>query len=340
MLFKNKNGEIRSGWSLLLSLALFFLVQFVVALVLGIIFGLQVGLDYQLNNTEAYIESLQQLVEAPLTKCIIYTLMIGLLFLLFRQLYKRPIRQMGFHATGWGPQLMLGGLFGTVMCALSVVILLVTGTAHLTNINGAGILQGSFWIGLVFYGFVGFNEEQLSRGFMMTALKTTRNKWAIIFVPAVLFGLLHAANPNVSIFSLINIALIGVLFAYLFIKTGRLWAPIGFHFAWNFVQGYIFGLPVSGTDIPSSALLSTTVTGANWLTGGAFGVEGGAVCTLMIVLGILFIHFCIKAPKNPEDFWRIDGDLPLTQGVAATETDPEIDSATPLTDATDVDMTS
>jgi len=97
----------------------------------------------------------------------------------------------------------------------------------------------------------------------------------------------------------------------MFIKTGRLWASIGFHFSWNFVQGFIFGIPVSGVFLPESALMSTVLIGPVWLTGGAFGVEGGAVCTLVLLLGLLFIHFCVKPPDNPEKFWRIDGDLPL-----------------------------
>ena len=96
----------------------------------------------------------------------------------------------------------------------------------------------------------------------MTTLKTTRCKWAIIGIPSVLFGLMHIFNPNAAALPIFNVALIGVLFSYLFIKTGRLWAPIGFHFTWNFFQGYIFGVPVSGTNVPASALMSTVFTGS------------------------------------------------------------------------------
>jgi hypothetical protein len=119
-------------------------------------------------------------------------------------------------------------------------------------------------------------------------------------------------NYNVTFFSLANIALIGVLFAFLLIKTGRLWAPIGFHIAWNFVQGYIFGIPISGSS-NDTALLNTTFSGPDLLTGGAFGAECGAACTLIIILGMLFVQFVIKPPKNPKEFWSMDGDLPLTR---------------------------
>jgi hypothetical protein len=38
----------------------------------------------------------------------------------------------------------------------------------------------------------------------------------------------------------------GVLLAAAFVVTRRLWFPIGMHFAWNFTQGGIFGVAVSG----------------------------------------------------------------------------------------------
>ena len=231
------------------------------------------------------------------------------MLLLFWLVYKRPIRQVGLHTAGWYKHLLFGGAFGTAAILLATIILLVTGTARFDSADWNGLLNALFWIGLMRYIFVGFFEELLSRGVMMTALKTTRNKWIIIFLPAVIFGLLHALNDNVTFFSLCNIALVGVLFAYLFIRTGRLWAPIGFHITWNFVQGNVLGIPVSGGS--DFSVIQTLFTGPDWLTGGAFGVEGGAACTLVLALGLAFVHFCIK---QRDYCWRIDSDLPLTRG--------------------------
>ena len=55
----------------------------------------------------------------------------------------------------------------------------------------------------------------------------------------------------------------------------RLWLAIGVHAAWNFVEGGVFGIPVSGYAIPG--WLRSTLTGEEWLTGGAFGPEGSLV---------------------------------------------------------------
>ena len=73
---------------------------------------------------------------------------------------------------------------------------------------------------------------------------------------AVLFGLLGA--------------MLGVGLVY----TGRLALPIGFHIAWNFFQGGVFGFPVSGGD-QQVALLTVDDRGPALWTGGAYGPEGG-----------------------------------------------------------------
>jgi hypothetical protein len=103
------------------------------------------------------------------------------------------------------------------------------------------------------------------------------------------------------------------MFSFMLIKTGRIWAPIGFHMPWNIFQGYISGVPVSGSPVPDSALFKVALSGSEWLTGGNFGAEGGAACTLVVLLGVLFVHFVVKPPSNPQEFWTMDGDLPLTR---------------------------
>ena len=68
--------------------------------------------------------------------------------------------------------------------------------------------------------------------------------------------------------------LVGVPLSVAYLRTRALWMPVGIHFAWNYVQGFIFGLPVSGFRLPTS-VLTARVHGAAWLTGSAYGPEGG-----------------------------------------------------------------
>ena len=47
--------------------------------------------------------------------------------------------------------------------------------------------------------------------------------------------------------------------------TGRIWASIGMHAAWNFTQGEIYDIPVSGTEV--HGLLNARLVGPPLLTG-------------------------------------------------------------------------
>jgi len=290
-LFKNRYGEIRSGWTLFLS----GIVLFMVMLLVGISIVLMTG------------DGALRLFNTPFVD---YPLMSIAVLLLFWIIYKRPINQMGFYVNGWFKQLILGITFGTVSITSIIVIMFASGLMQFTNVNFHNLTNYQFWAGLLVFMFVGFFEELFARGFIMTALKTTRNEWVIVLLSSLIFAALHIANPSTTPFALINITLIGVLIAYLFIKTGRLWASIGIHFAWNFVQGNIFGSLVSGIDTIS--IIQIEVSGADWLTGGEFGLEGGAICTFIVLLGLVYVHFGIKQNKA---FWRTDSDMPLTRGL-------------------------
>ena len=82
----------------------------------------------------------------------------------------------------------------------------------------------------------------------MSTMESRGNpKWLIYVISAVVFSLAHGMNPNVGIFGLVNIALVGILFAYMFDATKSLWLPIGYHITWNYFQGNVFGFAVSGT---------------------------------------------------------------------------------------------
>ena len=79
-------------------------------------------------------------------------------------------------------------------------------------------------------------------------------------------------NEGESVVSSLSIAVeAGVLLGAGYMLTRRLWFVWGLHFAWNVVQGGVFGAAVSGTTVPG--LLRSEATGEDWLTGGKFGPE-------------------------------------------------------------------
>ena len=60
-----------------------------------------------------------------------------------------------------------------------------------------------------------------------------------------------ALNPNAWSSPLIGVNLFGagVLLALAYMLSGNIWFPTVVHFAWNFAQGVLLGIPVSGIAI-------------------------------------------------------------------------------------------
>ena len=99
-----------------------------------------------------------------------------------------------------------------------------------------------------------------------------------------------------------NTILAGIWLAIAVYKTRALWMAIGLHFGWNATMGVGLGIPVSGAGGDGSPLelasaLSTTLTGPNWYTGGAYGLEGSAGCTAALVLACVV---SMVLPQRPQ----------------------------------------
>nr|WP_321412929.1 CPBP family intramembrane glutamic endopeptidase [uncultured Allomuricauda sp.] len=84
-------------------------------------------------------------------------------------------------------------------------------------------------------------------GVILRNFMESMNKYVALLVSALLFALMHAANPKLSLIGNINLFLAGVVLGLPYIYTKNLMFPIAFHFSWNFFQS-LFGFNVSGLD--------------------------------------------------------------------------------------------
>lgn len=309
-MLKNKFAEIRCGWPIAIFFALYFLYQILSSVVLSVMMLVIVGPE---NVFSASPDTLADLSAAfaphPLTLLISNVLIALMIVLLFKLLYKRPLSQMGLKRRGTAREFFCGCILGILAIGLVFVVLLLLGQIRIVSFTPRYIVSVHFLLSLAAFLAVGFCEEMMSRGFLMTVLKTTRNKYIIVLLPQVLFALLHALNPNVTALSLANIFLIGIVFSLQFIKTGKLWLPIGLHFTWNFFQGNVLGLQVSGIETPS--VIQIQDTGSRFLNGGAFGAEGGIIVTAVSLLLAAHAVFLLKGSREN---WTFESDLPLTRG--------------------------
>ena len=153
-------------------------------------------------------------------------------------------------------------------------------------------------------GSAAFLEELIFRLIIFKLTEEALGSWIALVVQAVLFGALHFGNPNASVFSSVAIMVeAGVLLAAAFMVTRRVWLIFGLHLAWNFVQSTVFGLSVSGTT--SHGIITPIVSGPEWLTGGAFGVEASwPAVGLCLAVGLLFLRKAVKGGQLVPPVWR------------------------------------
>ena len=176
------------------------------------------------------------------------------------------------------PGLALGAALGLLMMSLLMGVLVVTGGYDITVVGAAPAWAG---VGLAVQAAV--TEELWMRALLLRLLWRAFGPVPAFIVAALVFGAIHLANPGASPLAAANVAVAGLMFCALYALTGRLWVPIGLHFAWNFAQGYLFGATVSGTTLGGSIAVSTARPGAPaWLTGGAFGPEGSVLAFVLV----------------------------------------------------------
>jgi membrane protease YdiL (CAAX protease family) len=186
-------------------------------------------------------------------------------------------------------ELAIGLALGAAMMAVAVVLLRLAGAVTLVPRPVTSI-----WNAVALSLQSGFVEEVMFRLVVLRLLWRAFGPWPALALSALLFGLLHLANPNAGWFAAIAIAIeAGIMLAAFYILTGRLWVSIGVHAGWNFTQGWVFGAAVSGFDDFAGGPLSLhPVAGtAQWLSGGAFGPEASFAGLLVgTAVGLATLH--------------------------------------------------
>jgi uncharacterized protein len=145
----------------------------------------------------------------------------------------------------------------------------------------------------------------LFRGILFRHIETMLGTLAALGLTSALFGAAHLGNPDATWFSAFAIAVeAGVLLGAAYMLTRRLWLAIGIHAAWNFTQGWVFSIPVSGGDAPLGLLITRRI-GPDWLSGGDFGLEASVIAMVVATLaGILMLRKAIANGELRPPMWK------------------------------------
>lgn len=203
--------------------------------------------------------------------------LLALAWVFFRALDQRDWRGLGlWFYRGWLREAAAGLAMGAALIAVVAGTLGAGGWVSFAS--RAAPPAGPFAVTLVMLLLAATFEEILLRGYAFQRLVDSLGALGAVLITSALFGALHIPNPSATPLSTANTVLAGVLLAVAYLKTRGLWLPIGLHFAWNFLMGPVLGLPVSG--IAFGGFFTTATAGPAWISGGAYGPEGGVVLTV------------------------------------------------------------
>jgi hypothetical protein len=139
----------------------------------------------------------------------------------------------------------------------------------------------AFWA--LMFLLVGLFEEFLLRGYSQFTLTRGIGFWPAALVLSCMFGLIHLRNDGEQWRGLLAVAFIGLFFCLTLRRTGSLWFAVGFHAAWDWGETFFYSVPDSGMVAPGH-LLSSSLRGSEWLSGGSVGPEGSVLCFVIIAM--------------------------------------------------------
>lgn len=276
------DGKLRSGWRFAIFVASFLLLGTVLGAAAMLLASLLFGPPQPGSPIFLTINGIVSLGIA---------LLVG--WLCGKYLEDVPFEALGASfKNNWLVNLLIGLAGGAITFAIGAGVgTLFGGLSFSINTEAAAssILSTLFISFLVFAAAAAF-EEALFRGYILqTFVRTDLTLFGVLLTSA-LFASVHNANPSASIISWVNTFIAGIWFAIAYLKTRDLWFPTGLHLAWNWTQGSIFGVEVSGlTDIVKHPGMRETDLGPAWLTGGDYGIEGGIATTIALIISILAI---------------------------------------------------
>ena len=302
---ENKKGLFagfhRDGYtwkdSMIVSILVFFMMFFV-----GTGIGMLIGMIFNLFSNEGNAEFLTIL---GANFGFLGYWIIAFIYLSLVKSDKPILRAFGREPQGNTVKMALWGLpVGLGLNALCVGIAVFHGDIQL-SFSSFPVLKFLLVFLSVFVQSGG--EELLCRGVLYQRLrKGYRNPWVAILVNPIVFVLMHMLLPGITVWAVLSIYLVGVMFSLMVYYLDSLWMAMAAHAAWNFTQNFIFGLPNSGTVYDFSIFKLNSATARTSLCYNvAFGVEASMTAVLVLAFAVAIL-ICLGRKKNQKslDVWE------------------------------------
>lgn len=278
---------------LLVFIAVFIVTQIASALPVGIAAAVRViadmasnriSMDNQAAIDPGYIANMMSDLAVVTLFCTFIAT--GLTIIYCRYIEGRSLYSMGFVRQKAISDYFMGLLVGMGMFSVSVLLAWITGALEYKGF----VLGGS--LGLIILFFIGFlfqgmSEEALLRGYLMVSIASKKPILLAVLANSILFSLMHLLNSGITLLSIINLTLFGIFASVYTLKADSIWGICAIHSAWNFTQGNVFGILVSGIKTDASVWAFTPTAGNLMINGGNFGLEGGLAVTVVLTAAIV-----------------------------------------------------
>jgi CAAX protease family protein len=220
--------------------------------------------------------------------------------------YELVIRRLGEHPRddfrdpAWLKRLGLGLAAGFVIFSVAVAVAALLGVYRIT---GPGDLSDLLPALIASAIFPAVSEELLFRGILFRWIEDFGGSWAALLLTSLFFGGAHLMNPHATSIAAVGIALeAGVMLGAAYMLTRSLWLPMGVHAAWNFTQGEIYDVPVSG--MPVHGMVTAELSGPPLLTGNGFGLEASVIAIVIATLfGLWLLKRAIDKGELMQPWW-------------------------------------
>jgi uncharacterized protein len=221
-------------------------------------------------------------------------------------MYELVIRRLGEHPRDdYRDPAALRNLLIGLGAGLGIFSVAVAAAAALGvyRVTGEGDLSGLLAALIASAIFPAVSEELLFRGILFRWIAAFGGSWAALLITSALFGCAHLLNPHASPMAAIGIAFeAGVMLGAAYMLTRSLWLPMGLHAAWNFAQGEIYDIPVSGTQV--HGMLDARLSGPPLLTGNGFGLEASLTAIVVATLfGLWLLWLAVRKGEVVKPRW-------------------------------------
>ena len=295
-LFVGKDG-LRAGWKILAFLGIAVAISLLLFGITLVVPAYQPGVDHGIQTliNEMNLGPPERIGAWSFWGALPFVLATGAMVIFDREGWMA----FGFSLRGGAARFFQGLFLGFGSLALVVAVLrlaggLVIGRSAFTGIDL--LAWGARWA--FAYLLVAVAEEILFRGFVFWTLLRGLNVWWAAALTSIWFMTYHLHNDGETAMGLAGVTLFGLICALSIWRFGTIWWAIGFHFAWDWGETFLFGVSNSGISA-TGALVASRPIGPAWLSGSSVGPEGSVlIAPVLLAVGVVIFKMKKTKPLN------------------------------------------